>query len=531
MPANAITTTPDTSDPVGGAIGRALAKVRRASPIVDKTLRTYGRSSISDYGRCLLQPPPPSLQDTGDFIRTVRTLAGELFGEETADQLETDLQQNPVALTANHHGVDYFAQSVQGSLIFTWMQREICRRRSTALVLSCGNIPLNNLTNPQGMLLYDTRGGTAAALPRKLPVFSNKLRHQAVCVAPGYTPEMIARAAGTADRLHREKAISTETCTCIKDLLAEDYGDPAIAAVPDYSRQATLLNHRICERLHAGCRRMPKVICLEMEKVASRLIALDIQHEERIVSRVLFDMDLQARVLRILDSQRACWEHVKTPGPASDPDFPPLRRGTHFFWGICEEGVKFPLAIHRGRGSAALLRGADKKGRRHEYPLSPESLEMHLVQRRLIPSMFTCFLALSLARGVNCLGGYYQAEYLPGIQAGMIQALSLSPGDRDMADTMRRVPTAGYLSGMQTVMIPQEHGRLLPAGPIEMLVRGGLTEIDVQRILSMAVGDAHRASLLETAPDIAPEGAFGTSWKHRMAQESFNILQERVVVK
>jgi hypothetical protein len=100
-----------------------------------------------------------------------------------------------------------------------------------------------------------------------------------------------------------------------------------------------------------------------------------------------------------------------------------------------------------------------------------------------------------------------------------------------MADTMRRVPTAGYLSGMQAVMIPQEDGRLLPAGPIEMLVRGGLTEIDVQRILSMAVGDAHRASLLETVPDIAPEGAFGTSWKHRMAQESFNILQERVVVK
>ena len=131
----------------------------------------------------------------------------------------------------------------------------------------------------------------------------------------------------------------------------------------------------------------------------------------------------------------------------------------------------------------------------------------------------------------SCLGGYYQAEYLPRMQAGLIRALSAAPADREMAEAVAGVPTDRYLSGMQTVMIAREGGLLLPAGPLEMMARQGLTDLDTERMLSMTMEDAHLASLFETIPDIAPGEAAAAAWKERISRDAFDALRERVVVK
>ena len=178
-----------------------------------------------------------------------------------------------------------------------------------------------------------------------------------------------------------------------------------------------------------------------------------------------------------------------------------------------------------------MLTGADTKGRMVEYPFDAGSVDDLIRQHRLIPSVFTCFLAISLARGVACLGGYYQAEYLPRMQAGLIRALSAAPADRETAEAVSGVPTDRYLSGMQTVMIAREGGLLLPAGPLEMMARQGLTDLDTERMLSMTMEDAHLASLFETIPDIAPGEAAAAAWKERMSRDAFDALRERVVVK
>lgn len=512
---------------------QALALAREGAAVIDRTLQRCGRASIRDYGRELLKPPPPSVQSPDDFIGVVRELVAELFGEDTAAMLAADLTENPVALTANHHGVDYFAQSVQGSLLFALLQREQAGGRKTALVLSCGNIPLDNITYPQGALIYGIEGGAIDRAPRKMPIFSNKLRRWAVCVAPGYTPEMIERASVVAANLEKEGAVSPDVGQALRDLLEEEYADPAIAGLSDYSRQAAMLNHRIWRRLHVRRQRVPRLICLELEKVASRLVRMDIRDPRRLVSRVLFDPLRRSRLLEALDGSRACWQNSPaSAGEGIKPMEPALpRRGTHFFWGVSEDGRRFPLCVTASAGGRAVLAGTDAKGRRAEIPLDAESVDELIRQNRLIPSVFTCFLAIALARGVACLGGYYQAEYLPRMQAGVVRALSEAPADRDTAEAVAGVPTDRYLSGMQTVMIEREGGLLLPAGPLEILAGKGLTDLDAERMLAMTVEEAHLASLFETIPDIAPGEAAVAAWKERMARDAFEALRERVVVK
>jgi hypothetical protein len=111
----------------------------------------------------------------------------------------------------------------------------------------------------------------------------------------------------------------------------------------------------------------------------------------------------------------------------------------------------------------------------------------------------------ALARGINCVGGYYQAEYLPAMQRGTVQLLARHSQYSAMAGKVDRVVTDDYLSGMQAVMFTSKNNELLPAGPVEIISAGGLTAMDLARISSLTVEQAHCASLFETLMDVAPE--------------------------
>ena len=84
---------------------------------------------------------------------------------------------------------------------------------------------------------------------------------------------------------------------------------------------------------------------------------------------------------------------------------------------------------------------------------------------------------------------------------------------------------------IQTVMSKIENNALVPSGPVEILAGGGLSENDIEQILSLNVRDAHLASLIETIPDIAPWTLHGSDWKKYLAQETFQILSDKIVVK
>jgi len=100
-----------------------------------------------------------------------------------------------------------------------------------------------------------------------------------------------------------------------------------------------------------------------------------------------------------------------------------------------------------------------------------------------------------------------------------------------MVKPIGSVPTDGYLSGMQTVMSHVGHGRLVPAGPLEIMARGGLTADDLNSMGSLTVKEAHLASLSETVSDIAVDRVEIGEWKTLLASECGQLLAERIVIK
>ena len=407
----------------------------------------------------------------------------------------------------------------------------------TVPIFACGNVPLDNLTYPLGMLLYHVPGDALASMPKKLPIFSNRYRRAMVSVSAPFDAAMVQRAETRMEKMVQEHVISPTLSAPIREIFRQDYCAREVLDLPDYSRQSVVLNNRIWKRLFSDATAAPEMIYLELEKIVFLLLKTDLNNPESLTWRVMFEPALREALLKELDGAKACWEMDKLAKRLSMDRFDASEKnatngcGTLFFWGINEAGRRIPLYLETSGQNNMMLRGVDDRGNTYELAFRPDTILDALGRHRLLPSLFTCFLVLSFARGVACAGGYYQGEYLPAMQAGLIEALDNTPGCRDVAAHVQNVTTYTYLSGMQTVMTRIGIDALIPAGPLEIIADGGLTEQDIEKILLLTVKDAHIASLFETVADVAPQALETPGWKQDLAQESFRLLNDKVVIK
>ena len=506
-------------------VERLLDEVRAAVPVVDDVIERFGARTVVDYLPTQIDAASPAWQSREDFLDVVATIAGDLLDEETAALLRAELAVQPAVLTANHHGVDFFAQSVQGSLLFSRRRLPDGRVARTVPVLACGTVPLDNLTYPMGMLVYDGPSLPLAAMPRRLPVLPNRVRRELVSVAGPLDGHTAARAMDNVRKLLDKGEIRDDTAAVAGELLAVDYCDEQVLALPDYSAQATLLNARVWRRLFAG-EAPSRMVCLELERVCGRLLERDLADASSLAARVLLDPRCRDDLLARLDGERACWdmarlrERLEGAGGSGG--------GTVLFWGLTARLRRVPLTLDRDEHGCEVLAGVDDSGARYVYPLQRDTLIEAIRERRLLPAVYTSFLVLAMARGVDCLGGYHQAAYLPVMQGATVAALC-TVGDTDVAEAVAGVRTSGYLGGMQAVMLARPEG-LVPAGVLEMLAAGGLAADDLALVDALGVADAHRASLTETAAEMLPREAVHEGFHELVAGELAPALTGRAVV-
>ena len=526
-----------TSNTEGSLMEQYLEIACEQVPVVSQVLKQYDdlplKAFLTDLGPTHTQP----LQPQTDLADAVFDYTEPLLGASVARKASDDILKSPAVLTANHHGVDYFSQSVQGSLLFSLSKQISDDAITTVPIFSCGNIPLDNLTYPLGLLLYQISDADLSAIPRKLPLFSNKYRREMVSVSGPFDRAMVQRAVGRIDKMTNDREISETLSGPLHEIFESDYCSPAVMGLKSYSEQSVVLNHRIFKRLFKNSEAAPDTIYLELEKLVNLLLAKDLDDPDSLAGRVLFHQPLRKSVFEALNQSKACWDmemlNRRLRANIKDPEVKKKVQGcgTLFFWGINKAGRRVPLYLDNGHGYIETLKGMDDRGELYELSYTPQTITDALKANRLLPSLFTSFMVLSFARGVTCVGGYYQAEYLPEMQAKLVNALREHPEYCEFADRVEEVDTHKYLSGMQTVMSQVENDALVPSGPVEISAGGGLSEGDIEQILSLNVRDAHLASLIETIPDVAPWTLHGSNWKKQLAQESYQNLSQKVVVK
>ncbi len=517
--------------PSGDVAERYLHAAIRNLSVVRRTLASHGELPLHDYVSQLLRFPEAVCQDRADLVDAVREYAAPLLDGPIAEQVANHLGLAPIVLTANHHGVDFFAQSIQSSLLFALHEP----RPSTVPVFACGAVPLNNVTFPRGLLLYRGAQDGSSRLPIKLPIYPGRYKHDLVSTVRGIDETMLDRAEQRAQRLFLEGGAATDLEEATKTVLQADYRHPAVLARPSYSEQAVILNHRIWKRLFRDPAHAPDLVYLELEKIATRLLCHDLMNGSSLIRCVFFEAEVREVLLNKLDGHRGCWDltalHARLNPSVEGPvkSAPTANTGTVFFWGVDERKRRTPLSLELP-GCAALV-GVGDHGERIEIPFSADPLCEALKAGRVFPGLFTSYLAIALARGVTCVGGYYQAEYLPAMQRAVVSAVQQSQRHWAFAEKVSQVQTEAYLSGVQAVMTLAGAGALAPAGALEIIAGGGLSGEDLARIGDITVREAHLASVVDTVRDVAPEVADSPTWQKQVGVDLKRVLGRRIVLK
>ena len=508
-----------------GIMDELLYQVRKRLPSIDRILDQFADKSLKDYFRELSYSQPQPLQTADDLLEAVVTYIAPILGEHTAKELARDLENHPVVLTANHHGVDYFAQSFQGNFSFLLYRRKFAEGSTIAPIFVCGGIPLSNSSYPKGMLFYDAIQPDSGELPFKQPIFPNNLNQTTVHAAPRFNEDMVESAIKQLEKSLKIERISKTAYETAREILKEEYLDPLVLKQPDYSAQATLLNNRLGKRVFIEKKDLPELVYLEFETIAALLLKRDLNNPDSLAFRIFFDPDLRNAVIKHLNEKKGCWDLGKIARlvygtvSADHPAHLGIGNGSVFFWGLDVLGRRYPLTIEDTKGATPYLIGVDGFGEGHKIPFEPLSVLAALDAKLLFPNLFTMFAVVSLARAVTCIGGYFQSDYLPAIQNGLIEALNSTGGYSNYAEAVAGVTTDLYLSGMMFLLAGVNGRFATPAGPIEIISRGGLKDGFMNELGSLFISDAHRIGLFNIYPDLVSRPERIERWQESLAFE------------
>jgi len=483
-------------------------------PIIAGNLRTFGDRPVADL-LSSLTAERPGPQSPEDFCRVAQASAAEYYGPHVAAQVADDLRSDPLISTANHFGLDTLAVSVQDTQLLALRRRADGSLPRTVVALACSTISMDNITFPLGALLYDLGEGGVPALPQRLAVFPSRMRSQTVSSVVPFDERMIGQAHTRLRDLRSQNRITAFGEHAARRLLDEDLTAPEVLGLPTYGQQACQVNGRLWQRALGAS--APRLVQLPLEPVCSALLSADMEDVTSLAFRLLFDADIRGAALRALDGTPGCWHLADLDQKINGAGRSAPGSGTVLFWGLTD-GRRFPLAIDDADRAVPCLAGIDGRGQRREWQLTPPAIGGGLRDRELLPSLFTCFTVLALARGIGCVGGPQQAHYLPSMQRGVVRAVD--GRDPATARLIASVRTELCLADMHFLMRVLPGGRGIPAGPVETAAVGGLRPDAVDAISSVIVREAYLAAFPEVFPALAPDVDLPGHWIETLATEN-----------
>lgn len=491
-------------------------------PVLAKVINQYGDISLEEYSQTFGENKTEPIQPGEEVADAVSKVYGGLLGEPVTSKLRDRLVGRKVILTANHHGVDYFGLTIQGSLIFSLGEAT----DGIVPILACGNVPLNNATFGRGILL--ARPGS------RLNVFSNKYAHCLVSAAPGMTPEMVNNAKIQLRDLKSQKKIGAPEESALGVTL-DYYHGSKVMEQKNYSDQSVLINGQLWNEIFSADSKSqkPDIAYIEQEKIVAELVKKDLSNQGSFMFKVLFDDQLRNRVLDNLSSVYGCWDKSKLD-QLLNPDVQDAERkelvvgaGTAFFWGVDGKGERFPLALKEAGDGKKLVR-IDKPQLGFEVPFTPDALAEHLETGELLPSLFITFTSLAFVRGYKCYGGFMQTDYLTSMKEKL--ALSLQEtSHQSWSDQVLTVPTENYTTGMIVAVAAFADGLIQPAGTIELMAKGGLDENDLNKIGRLTIKEANALGLPDMYSIIYREDERDTKLSQMSREEIYQQIADRIV--
>lgn len=452
--------------------------------------------------------PAPAPQAAHDLIDLAAAEAARLLGEEAGRALVRSLENSYAVTTANHHGLDTHPEFLQGVIVFA-LDRLLNRdgRVGVVPVLSTGEVPMSNMSFPQGMFLGRPKGEGSNAYHR-LSLFRPESRKTLVSLQPPFTAGDVAQAG---EGLLQKPFLPFER-EILKSLLTEICGSTAVLRQTSYADQATVFNALMWPRLFGGKTELPRLIELDKAELARKLIIKDISDERSLIHSLLFQQEIREQLLLALNGTLGCWNCPDTERWSA------AAQGTVLFWGIDLKGRAFNLGL---REDGVLVSEACPEFR---LPLTPADVREALENKSILPGLYLSFAVMAIARGLMCCGGAYQTGYLADMRKRTAVALE-NAGETALARCIGAFPPSPMTTGLMPLRFSAGEGTPYPAGPVEIMAAGGLTDARLEAVAAIPAHEAFALYLAYQYEDIIAPARRIAGWLSHLAPRGGVVLE------
>lgn len=438
--------------PLAPGVFRRLAEsIFARRPILHHVVQTYGGASLYEYARQHLVNPvsSPFGARSEEFLTAAAGEIGRLFGSEIASRATAQLRRFFSASTADHHGPLTHSFFVNPNLLSAAASEEdpVCRKEFI-ITFPIANVSFNNSSFPRG-LLYHAMHSDELDMGR-LAFIPAKYRQSSLYGAVPYTREDAQRVHLDIDRQGREFSMPSALTEKMHGVVREVYETDIALNQRDYADQMTMTNYALWKRFFPEGSRAPDLLHLPLENIVNRLL-LDYHVDgDTILSRVLFDAEIQRLVSALFNGVQGAFDLSQ-------------KTGTYLFWGLSEKG-NFVSLFPDGRRCLVDATGTLK------IEMSPQAIREAITAKLIVPSMLLDFIVAAFYYGLRCVGGYSQVNYLPQIQEQWMKFLSFVGADASEIDAVSRVETKGYVGDLAVAYIRDTNGKMCLASGLDLIL-------------------------------------------------------------
>lgn len=384
-------------------MSKYLLSLSQKYPAIADVVRRQGRESLHDYLNNIRHRSLPDILPAQDLLNAVENYLSPFFEEETVGKAVENIARHRCLSTANHHHLAFEYMTVQDTILYDQWLRLQGTSGDAIPFLAASNVNLTNTVYPRGIVVYD------CTLPEgrlRLPLYHWKMKRPCVAALEGISPRMISK---TIDRLEQEVrrgVISSSMADGLRDFCREILLSDRVQRFETLREQTTVINAMISQRYFTD--RKPQYLWIPLETLAAQLLIQDLRVKGGVLDQMLFCREMRNLLLKNLDGISGCWT-----GELG---------GTHFFWGLDRQGVRFPLWVREKLG-VPVLTGRNSLKEDVEVPFTCQSITEGLVDRTLLPGLFLCFVEIHFLRDFTVFGGYYQPTYLSQMRDGIVRTL------------------------------------------------------------------------------------------------------------
>ena len=444
-------------------------------PILGEIMQKHGAKLLSRYSEDFMDVnPAPGLDERKpELIAMVEELVTGRLGPTVGREVARQLTKLPLVSTADHHSINqhpFFlnAEIISGIPLYEHPDPEI----SYMISFSFSSVSVNNQSGfPRGILFNGGINGSSNLI--KLPILADKHKMSMVYGCKPYTREDLTKAENEILKKQRAGILAPGKAEQVLSLMEELLGNDLVLSASNFCSQLTRINYSYWPRLFHGpngqkaVRKAPDLIYLDIETLTTQtLLRHHLHNTSSLLHRILFDASLRILLLKHFEG---------IPGAFSTAgDW-----GTFLFWGFDDKA-------HRVRLFPEGDRLVSKDGL-ISIELTPESIEQSLRSKKILPSMLSCYLMVSLYYGMKCLGGFCQVHDLTLSKEAWIKFL-IEIGEQSEANAVAPVQTKELGGdGLVLAYIKTATGSTVPATGFDMLLDEGDTGFDHYVALSKRV--------------------------------------------